>query len=151
MKTKVLSHRGDYLNEKQQKIFTILCIGIVVSLIYWPLLNSILAIFTFAYWLFFLKKKFDLRSVKGYLTIIFSITYLLIVIGYFYSSNADEALFRIQQKVPLLIFPMIFGTIKFNGDEFLRRIIWSLSIVTVSGCAVCLFYGLYVYLNSGNI
>jgi O-antigen ligase len=151
MKTEVLPHPGDHLNEKQQQILTILCIGIVVSLIYWPLLNSILAILTFAYWLFFLKKKFVLRSVRGSLVIIFTITYLLIAIGYFNSSNTEEALFRMQQKIPLLIFPVIFGTIKFDYAQFLRRILWSLSIATVSGCAVCLLYGLYAYLDTGNI
>jgi O-antigen ligase len=139
------------LNEKQRKTFTLFCMGIVITLIYWPLLNSILAIFLFAYWLFFLKKKFELRSTKGSLVLIFCLTYLLVLFGYVNSSNQEEALFRIQQKIPLLIFPIVFGTIQFNYEKFIHQILWCLSIATLSGCVVCLSYGTYIYLQTENI
>jgi O-antigen ligase len=150
MKTEVAAGGAYYLTEKQQRVFTFLCMGIVISLIYWPLLNSILAILTFAYWLFFLKKNFRINSVRGYMFVIFALTYLPIAIGYLNSANNEEALFRMQQKIPLLIFPVILGTIAFHYDKFLRQILWCLSLATVSGCIVCLVHGVYVYFALGS-
>src|SRR5256885_12100417 len=94
----------------EELFFIIFCSGIAVTLIFWTLLNSILCILFFIYWLLFTKKYFSLKNKKSLYVILFSLLYCISLISFFYSSNIETAIFKLQQKSALILFPIIFGT-----------------------------------------
>ena len=102
-----LSHSSGFRNAG--KVYTAVCISLAASLVFWPLLSSILLIFLSAYWIVFVKKKILLSSTRSRLVLLFSSLYLPVIIGTFYSTDINEAFAQLRIKVPLLAIPVIFG------------------------------------------
>ncbi|MBC7903782.1 MAG: hypothetical protein H7Y27_10175, partial [Gemmatimonadaceae bacterium] len=137
------------LRNQQQKVYTVLGVALAGSIIFWPLLNSILTITIFVYWLLFDKKQFDLSTTRTRWVLLFISLYLLVVGGYFYSTNTEEALFKLQQKLPLLIFPLIFGMGKGLAKETASRILYAFAIFTFIGAVICIVAGLITFFQTG--
>lgn len=138
------------LSRYEKSVYTVLCIGIVYSLIFWTLLNSILCLTLSAYWLFFSRKEFTWKSFRGRLILLFASIYLLTVIGALYTANKDEGLFRIQQKVTLLAFPIIFGTTRWLTPSLLKKIFVHFLLGTTIACVISLGYRFFQYLQTGD-
>ena len=134
----------------EERVYNILSISIAITLVLWPLLNSICCILLFAYWLFFSKKYFNIRSVRSKLVLLFSSSYLFIVVSSFYSTNTSETIFQLQQKLPLLVFPLVFGTTTVSISGLKRKALISLSLSTITGCLLCLANGLLYYFNTSS-
>src|SRR5688572_9709414 len=130
------------------KIFTLLCIGIAGSLVFWPMLNALLGIVLFVYWAIFMRKKFS--SVRWKWILLFASLYMMVIIGYFYSANQDEALFKLQQKSALAMFPLVLGTAAGINKESCHAILLSFAWFTVLGCLFCFGYGTMHYINTGS-
>jgi O-antigen ligase len=132
-------------------IYEYLCIGIIYSFFFWTLLNSICCILLFAAWLLLAGKSFDLSSHRTRLTLLFFSLYLVLLAGIFYTSNMTEGLSRLQEKVPILIFPLIFGTTSFLTARLVKKIATHFMIgAAISACS-SLCYGLWQYAHSGQI
>src|SRR4051812_44007820 len=82
----------------EELILLVFCICISISFIFWTLLNSILSILFFVYWLIFVNKKFSLKDGNSLSVIIFCLLYLVSFISFFYSENKEIAYFKLQQK-----------------------------------------------------
>jgi len=133
-----------------QSVYSFLCIGITTSLIFWPLLNTIFCALLLLYWLFSPGKKFALQSMSLRKAFLFSAMYLPVVLGCFYSSDTSEATFRVQQKLTLFIFPIIFGSLPIVSSLLKKKILWTLVFSTAFGCLLGLGSGLVNFLESGN-
>lgn len=126
--------------KNQEQVLTILSVGIAGSLVFWPLLTSVLSILLFVYWAIFAKKDFNKGRVKWIL--LFTSIYILAIIGSFYSRNTNEALFKLQQQSALALYPLVFGTAVAFTPAAYHRILTSFAWFTLAGCLFCLGYGL---------
>ncbi|HYE56618.1 MAG TPA: O-antigen ligase family protein [Chitinophagaceae bacterium] len=130
------------------KILTLLGIGIAGSLVFWPVLNAFLGIVLFVAWLFFARKEFSAARLRWVL--LFASLYLLVIVGYFYSANQGEALFKLQQKSALAMFPLVLGTAAGLNKNNAHAILLSFAWFTVLGCLFCLGYGTIHYISTGS-
>jgi O-antigen ligase len=129
--------------KNEELIFSGFLVGIAVSLIFWTLLNSILCLSFLAYWLFFVKKEFAWEDSKSRWIVLFSLLYLVVVIGSFYSANKEETIFKLQQKSAFLLFPVILGTSRALSPKLLESTLNAFSLAVLAGCVFC--YGLSVF------
>lgn len=134
----------------EERVYGFFGAGIAFSLIFWPLLNSILSLGLAGYWLFFSKKQFSLQTKQGRLVVLFCSLYLLSIAGHFYSTDRGEALAALQKKSALFVFPLVLGTaINITAVVFektMRSFVWS----TAAGCLYCVFRGLFFYFKTGD-
>jgi len=128
------------LREKETAVYSCLCIGIIYTLFTWSLANSILCIILSAYWLFVSKKTFSFSAARSRLIILFISVYILAVIGMAYTSNVTEGLFRLQQKLGLIMFPIIFGTTSIIDFEFLKKVSTHFIVGLALTCSMGLGY-----------
>jgi O-antigen ligase len=132
----------------QEQVLTALSIGIAGSLVFWPLLTSFLSILLFVYWALFATKSFTRPA--SWLVWLFASLYLLVIIGSFYSANTAEAMFRLQQKSALAMFPLVFGTaVALTGTAY-HRILTAFAWFTLAGCLFCLGYGIMNLVQTGS-
>lgn len=143
-----LQQLNNTLLRNESKMYLWLCVGIVYSLLFWTLINSILCILLFVYWLIWSKKSFQLSSGKSRLLLIFISLYLISVIGMAYTSNTEEGIFRLQQKLPLLIFPLIFGTTDIITLPLAKKIFLHFIAAASINCLISLGYIIINYLHT---
>lgn len=143
-----LKQLNNTLLRNESKIYLWLCVGIVYSLLFWTLINSILCISLFVYWLIWSKKSFTLTSGKGRLLFVFILLYLISLIGMTYTFNVEEGVFRLQQKLPLLIFPLIFGTTDIITLPLVKKILLHFIIAVSINCTISLAYGINNYFHT---
>jgi O-antigen ligase len=122
-------------SQVEKRVFLFLACGIAASVPLKPSYNSLFCISLLAFWILFMKKKFEEPKIK----IIFMISALCLIAlaGMIYTQNVDEGWFRLQQKSLLLVLPLIFGTISFDWQKEFK---WIVSIFVVSillACVVC--------------
>ncbi len=139
------------IRSHETAVYTWLCIGIVYSLVFWTLLNSLLCIALFAYWLIFSPKKFNIATAQTRLMLLFASLYLISVIGMLYTSNAGEGWFRLQQKSAILIFPLVFGTTSVLTGRMVNKILTHFTAATLIACATSLGYGFVRYRQTGQV
>jgi O-antigen ligase len=140
----------NFLRTRQQEVFSVLGAGIAGSLVFWPLLTSFFSILLFVYWALFATKDFSFNGYRLPLVLLFSSMYILVLIGFFYSANTDEALFRLQQKTALIMFPLVFGTATAFNRNVLDRIFIAFVWFTTAGCLFCLGNGLMTFIETGS-
>lgn len=104
-------------------ICTLLCTGILYSLFLWPLLNSILCVTLGAYWLLFCKKSIHPGTTRFRLVVIFASLYLPYVTGMIYTANTHEGIFRLQEHIAFVLFPIVFGFSRFLDKDTVRLLL----------------------------
>jgi O-antigen ligase len=109
-----------------ESILLYLCLGIAFTVFWWPLANTLLILLLTLYWLFFLMKKISINKGKK-IIVAFTFTYVVVLLGAYFSENRHETLFRIQQKSSLLFLPLIFGTTALLSENLIRRTIIAFS------------------------
>ncbi|HEY0680623.1 MAG TPA: O-antigen ligase family protein [Chitinophagaceae bacterium] len=135
--------------KKQEQVLTALGIGICMSLIFLPILTSILSIVLFVYWSLFAQKDFSLNR-RMWFVLLFCSLYLLVIIGSLYSANSDEAIFKLQQKSALALFPLVFGTAVAFTTMAYHRILLAFTWFTLAGCLFCLGFGIMHLIQTGS-
>ncbi|HYF31102.1 MAG TPA: O-antigen ligase family protein [Chitinophagaceae bacterium] len=136
--------------KRQQLVFTILGAVIAGSLVFWPLITSWFSIALFGYWLVAATKDFSAGNHKRSFIILFASLYVLAIIGTLYSANMDEALFKLQQKSAIAMFPLVFGTAVAVNAAVCHRIFLAFAWCTLAGCLICLGNGLIYFFQSGS-
>lgn len=134
--------------KNQEQVLTLLGVAIAGSLVFLPLLTSIFSILLFVYWVVFAKK--DLSKQRLGWIILFTSLYLLVIIGSFYSANTKEAMFKLQQKSALALYPLVFGTAVAFTPAVYHRILISFAWFTLAGCLFCLGFGLMNLIRTGS-
>jgi O-antigen ligase len=134
----------------QRKILAILCIAIAVSLVWWPLLNSIIGIVLFGFWLLFCKKEFSITGIHGKLMLLLMSMYLITVLGVFNSSNTAEAFFKVQQKSALAMFPLVLGTTRLLTTQDVTRVLHWFSLAVFLLCIFFIGNGIIFYWQTGS-
>jgi len=134
--------------KNQEQVLTSLAIGIAGSQVFWPLLTSFLSIVLFVYWAILAKKDLHKQRLKWVL--LFASLYILAIIGSFYSANTNEAMFRLQQKSALALYPLVFGTAVAFTSAAYHRILISFVWFTLAGCLFCLGFGLMNFILTGS-
>ncbi|MCK5028097.1 MAG: O-antigen ligase family protein [Bacteroidales bacterium] len=127
---------------------------IIVS--FWlPLSKSILPVLFALTFLFFLiqkKRSFkykDIRSEK--LLILVIVFYVVHIISLIYSSNLNRALFDIEVKLSILIFPIIFLFLKLKDLDKLRNKMFNAFIIgNLIASVVCISIAFYNSAKNGN-
>jgi O-antigen ligase len=119
--------------------------------IFWTLLNSLLCIALFAWWLLFSEKQFDISTTKTRLMVLFASLYFVSVAGMFYTSNSSEGWFRLQEKSAILLFPLIFGTTSVLTTRILNKILAHFTAATIIASIISLCYGFIQFLRTGRI
>lgn len=135
----------------EENMFLFFCCGIAITLIFWILLNSILSIAFFAYWLFFTKKEFSWKLPRSRYVLLFCLLYIIVLIGSLYSSNLDAAVSKVQQKSALLFFPIILGTSVVINAKIFKTTFRVFVLSVLAGCFICIGFGFYKYLNTGQV
>lgn len=133
----------------KEKYFLFTGAGISITLVWWPLMNSIFCILFFAGWLFLSSKKYNKKRIG--IAFVLGSVYLLTLLGYFNSENTEHALFRIQQKVPLLMFPLIFATSTIFSPQSKQKIFYAFSFSVMSFCLYCIGSVLWNWLSTGRV
>jgi len=136
--------------KNHQAVYSFICIGITASLIFWPLLSSIFCGLLFLYWVITPGKRFSLQSYSTKRLLLFAGLYLPIIIGVVYSSDTSEAAFLLQQKVPLILFPVVFGSLPILTSILRKKILWALVFSTVVGCWLGLIVGMINLMATGS-
>ncbi len=143
-----LLRAAGYKNE--EFFYSLFCVGIVITLIFWPLANSILCVLFAAYWLFFGTKNFRYPANRKYWMLLFCSLYLVIVIGAFHSANISEAIFKLQQKSAYVLFPVVIGTSAIINHKIYARTFRAFVLSTLGACIYCFFTGLIQYFKIGD-
>jgi O-antigen ligase len=141
---KIMSGNAD------SQVITTLSIGIIYSLLFWTLLNSILCILLAGYWLLFSKKNFDFSSDKTKLMLLFISLYLIGVAGMTYTSNSEGGMAVLKIQSAVLIFPLVFGTTSVLNSGSVKKLTNHLLIATALACLSGLFYGLFNVIQTGE-
>jgi len=131
----------------EELVYSFFCSGIVFSLIFWSLLTNIFSILLFLYWLFISKKNFSPQHKWIFL---FGSLFLIIIISTIFSNNITEAIHKLEQKSPILLFPMVFGTTKVLTPVVFKRILTVFVWSTFLGCLFCIANGIKVFLTTGS-
>lgn len=137
--------RGPY----EETVYTLLAIAIIYSFFLWTLLNSLLCIAFVAYWLFISEKHFDVNTRKTRMMLLFIFLYVVYLSGLLYTSNIKEGWADISHKVPILIFPLIFGTTEILSAERINRIIYHFAMAMAGIATIGIFYTLFNFWHSG--
>lgn len=69
--------------------------------------------------------------------------YLIHVLGLIYTSNFDYGLKDLRVKLPLLLFPLILGTIQFRDKKWLDRLLF----IFILSVLISTFYSYLIYKN----
>jgi O-antigen ligase len=138
------------LISNEVRTFTVLCAGVIYSMAFWSLLNNILILLLFLYWLFFLKKSFNIFSPQSRLLLLFSSLYLIYLTGLLYTTNTEEGLNKIILKIPLLVFPIIFGSINIISKNVIQTLTFHFIIAVTLMCAGGLISASIDYFASGE-
>ncbi|MBP1646277.1 MAG: O-antigen ligase family protein [Bacteroidetes bacterium] len=86
----------------------------------------------------FLTKTYVLKPLFDKKILLFLIFFCLHIIGVFYSSNKDSALFDLQIKLPMLILPLIFI---FLPKSFITKDkLWQYALSIIAGLTITIFY-----------
>jgi O-antigen ligase len=123
--------------------------AIGVTLIWAPLLNSIFCILFVGNWLFFLPKKKP-GGIRLFFLLLFTALYLISIIGFFYSQNKEEALLKLQLKLPLLMFPFIFGTLDSMPANFFQKSFYAFSAAFCIFCLACFVRSGVLFFQTGQ-
>lgn len=101
---------------------------------------------------FWMKFKRILQDNHRQRILLFTVFYLIYLIGLFYTRNMVYAKFDITVKLSLIVFPLLFATIDRRVFSFLR--INYIFLTYVAGCLaaslVCLTHAWSGYLDSGD-
>lgn len=100
--------------------------------------NSVTSILLLLFWLFFLPKKWELASMKTILLL--SFLFWISLAGMIYTQNFEEGIFRIQQKLLLLVYPLVLGTVAWNWQPSRQQIAAAFVITVFVACVYSLFY-----------
>ncbi|HYC29050.1 MAG TPA: O-antigen ligase family protein, partial [Chitinophagaceae bacterium] len=123
-------------------------IAIAGSLVFWPLATGFFSILLFVYWAIFAKKDFNKQRLPWVL--LFASLFILVIIGSFYSANTNEAMFRLQQKSALALYPLVFGTAAAFTAVAYHRILVLFAWFTLAGCMFCLGFGTMNLIQTGS-
>ncbi len=126
-------------------VYLIFCVGIVYSMFFWPLLNSISCISLGVYWLLFSGKSFPWKTKKFRLVILFISLYFVSIIGIFYTANLPRGFFRLQQQSAILLFPLVFGCSNVMSPKMLRTIFSHFILATIIAALLGLAHGFLRY------
>lgn len=111
------------------------CLSIFLPPFFKSLAITLLAISTI---ITFITKAYKLKISFDKSIILLLIFYLIHIIGVFYSSNKDSALFDLQIKLPMLILPIIFI---FLPKSFLTKDkLWQYIFAIITGLFITIFY-----------
>lgn len=139
-----------FMQQHEQSIYLGLCIGIVYSLIFWTLLNSILCISLAGYWLFFGRKNTAAGNMRKTLVFVFISLYLVALAGLLNTANMKEGMTALQQKSALLLFPVIFGNASILPRRSTRIVLSQFLIATAICCTLGLFWGIINFSITGD-
>lgn len=135
----------------QERIYTGICMLFLYSFFFWPLLNSISIILLTLYWLFFTKKSFKPGRKAANLTLLFLLPFLIYLAGMLYTENTRNGWAIVQLELPLLLFPLVFGTSSHMLTEgFVRNIKKHFVYACVLACLVSILTGLANFFQTGN-
>lgn len=113
-----------------------------------PGYNSVAVLALAAFWVLCMRKSFAPATMKRILLV--SSLFWIAVLGMIYSSNLEEGLFRLQQKLLLLVLPLIFFTTKVDRLK-LSRIALSMFVVAVLlACLISITYGVVNWSMHGD-
>jgi O-antigen ligase len=139
------------VQQYEQTVYTALCIGIVYTLVFWTLLNSILCLTLAGFWLVFTSKQGFIPVKKKAVIVLFSSLYLLVLAGLLYTSNMKEGLHSLQQKSAIILFPVVFGATRILTPKTIKVILLHFLIATAFACIAGFMYGTINFLDSGDI
>ncbi len=134
----------------EELIYSVLCMGIAISLVFWPLLNSLFCMALFAYWLFFTKKTLKPYKARRRWLVLFGSLYAGVVISVVYSANLHEAAVNLQQKSALLLFPLVFASSSALTSKVINRTSRAFTWATCIGSLTCLLFGVYYVFTTGS-
>ena len=135
----------------EKNIYSLLCIGLVYSMIFLTYLNSIFAILLTVYWLFFSKKNFDFSTQKTRLMFLFISLYLVGIAGMLYTNNTIAGIATLKTQSAILFFPIVFGTTSVLDTSLLKTITTHFLIATGLASITGIGYGMYNYIRTDNI
>ncbi len=100
------------------------------------------------YWVFEGRHKLKLQRINGnrQLIILFALLFLTYTISIIYSENLKEAFYQIEKRVPLIIFPLIIGSIRFSNRQV--RLITQIFVgATLMACLNGIYFAITFYVQ----
>lgn len=135
----------------QDRIYTGICMVLLYSFFFWPLLNTISIILLTLYWLFFTKKEFKSGSETTKLALLFQLPFFVYLLGMMYTENTRNGWVIVQLELPLLLFPLVFGTSShILSEALIRHIKKHFIYACVLACLVCISIGFVRFIQTGN-
>jgi O-antigen ligase len=121
-----------------------LAAGISVTIIWLPIINSIMCIAFAFLWLF--QSRFRFRILYFPLFLLFISFYIATAVSFFYSTNKPEALRILQLKLPLFLFPLVFASgVKWKKEQvrvLLLLFSWSVALFCIISISKAVFSAL---------
>lgn len=133
---------------KRNLVFNFALLSLFVSLPLSEFLTRIAIILVFLAWVLngYYRNIFWAFSYKTIALVSF---YLMLVIGMVYTQDKQNGYFQLEQKLSLLVFPLIFSTTPKINSRFIENAFICFVISCVAATLFCLFQGLRLnYLNN---
>lgn len=130
----------------ERKFFILLLCLLAISIPFKPGFNSVLCGLLLVYWILFMKKKFTVIRIGR--IVLISTLFWIALVGLLNTENFGEAWFRIQQKLLLLVIPLVVGTATLRWQNDFQIIFGSLLAIIGIVCLAALtkaFYTLIIF------
>jgi O-antigen ligase len=126
------------------KTYTLLVLSLAFFLSAWPFLIPKLIVIWLVFWLIEgdFRNKFNILRSNPLFYIIVGF-YLLNVASLFYSANVKRAMFDMEVKASLIIFPFLFSSLKFKNSLFQKQILYSFITGVFFAVCFCLIRALF--------
>lgn len=96
------------------------------------------------------KEKFA-QAKNTSLAVLFGSLYIIHVIGLLYSDNIDFAMFDLEIKLSILIFPLLFFTSPTFDQKKIQKILFSFIFGCFLAFLICISRALYLYVQDHQI
>lgn len=135
----------------EDKLFLFTIAVVALTIPFNTAINSVFSITILGYWLIFKEKKIK-RNENSIISFFFLSSYFVLsVIGLIHTENYHEALFRIQQRTAIILFPIVFIFIKIDYSKLYNISMKYFRLGVLATCLYCIGYSIIKYIDSRSI
>lgn len=135
----------------EDKLFIWTSAAIAFTIPFNTAINSVFSITIIGYWLIFKEKEIKLNKNSIISFFLLSSYFILSILGLIHTENYHEALFRIQQRTAIILFPIVFIFIKMDYSKLYDISIKYFRLGVLLTCLYCIGYSIIKYIDSGNV
>jgi O-antigen ligase len=135
----------------EEKIFLFLIGCVVLTMPLKPATNWIISLVLVLFWLMFQKKNLSFESLRSRTSLLLTIFFILSLIALLYTENLEVGLSKLQNRSLLILFPVIFGTVKTDVKKTERAVTEIFILTFFLAGIVCEVVAFNAYRQDGSL